>query len=71
MVGVDGAGSATITAFPTYLMVTMGLGVPVVVELTTPLRVAPARPGRVAGPAHQEAERGAIGPTTGSGACKR
>ena len=32
-----GAGAATVSAFPTYLMVTMGRGEPAIVELTTAL----------------------------------
>ena len=41
MASAYGAGSATISAFPTYLMVTMGRGEPATVELTTSLGESP------------------------------
>ena len=36
-----GAGAATVSAFPTFLMVTMGRGEPAIVELTSGLAAAP------------------------------
>ena len=36
-----GASSARISAFPTYMMVTMGRGEPVTLELTTSLAASP------------------------------
>ena len=39
--GAYGAGAATITAFPTYLMVTMGRGEPAAIEMTTALTASP------------------------------
>ena len=41
MAAAYGARAATVSAFPTYLMVTMGRGEPAVVELTASLGASP------------------------------
>ena len=58
-----GARAATITAFPTYLMVTMGRGEPATIELTTALIGSP-RLDQVASLDRllQQAERGGMSP---------
>ena len=66
MASAYGAGSATISAFPTYLMVTMGRGEPATVELTTSLGDSP-RLDQISALDRllQEAERGAVRPSDG------
>ena len=66
MAAAYGASAATVSAFPTYLMVTMGRGEPAVVELTTSLGGSP-RLDQIAALDHllQDAERGAVGPSDG------
>src|SRR3954469_411087 len=66
MAAAYGARSATVSAFPTYLMVTMGRGEPAVVELTTTLGGAP-RLDQIAALDRllQEAERATVDPTDG------
>jgi uncharacterized membrane protein YjjP (DUF1212 family) len=61
-----GAQAATVSAFPTYLMVTMGRGAPAAVEVTTPLASSP-RLDQIAALERllQDAERGAVRPTDG------
>ena len=61
-----GARNATVSAFPTYLMVTMGRGEPAVVEITTPLSSSP-RLDQIAALdlLVRDAERGAVHPTDG------
>ena len=61
-----GARTATVSAFPTYLMVTMGRGEPAAVEITTPLSSSP-RLDQIAALERllQDAERGAVRPTDG------
>jgi uncharacterized membrane protein YjjP (DUF1212 family) len=61
-----GVDAATVSAFPTYLMVTMGHGAPATVALTTPLGGAPrldqiSAIDRLLG----EAERGGVDPADG------
>ena len=66
MAAAYGAQAATISAFPTYLMVTMGRGEPAAVELTTSLG-ASLRLDQIAALDHllQDAERGAVRPADG------
>ena len=66
MAAAYGARAATVSAFPTYLMVTMGRGEPAAVELTTPLASSP-RLDQIAALDHllQDAERGAVRPADG------
>ncbi len=66
MAAAYGARAATISAFPTYLMVTMGRGEPAVVEITASLGGSP-RLDQIAALDHllQDAERGAVRPTEG------
>ena len=66
MAAAYGARAATISAFPTYLMVTMGRGEPAAVELTTSLGGSP-RLDQIAALDHllQDAERGAVRPADG------
>ena len=66
MAAAYGAPAATVSAFPTYLMVTMGRGEPAVVEITTPLASSP-RLDQIAALDHllHDAERGAVHPTDG------
>jgi uncharacterized membrane protein YjjP (DUF1212 family) len=66
MAGAYGARAATISAFPTYLMVTMGRGQPAAVELTTSLGASP-RLDQIAALDRLllDAERGAVPPTDG------
>jgi uncharacterized membrane protein YjjP (DUF1212 family) len=66
MAAAYGAKAATVSAFPTYLMVTMGRGEPAVVELTASLGGAP-RLDQVAALDRllHDAERGAVHPTEG------
>ena len=61
-----GADAATVSAFPTYLMVTMGHGAPATVALTTPLGGAP-RLDQVSAIDRllDEAERGDVRPADG------
>jgi uncharacterized membrane protein YjjP (DUF1212 family) len=61
-----GARGATVSAFPTYIMVTMGRGAPAAVELTTPLSSSP-RLDQIAAVDRllQDADRGAARPTDG------
>ena len=61
-----GARAATISAFPTYLMVTMGRGEPATIELTTALIGSP-RLDQVASLDRllQQAERGGMSPAEG------
>ena len=61
-----GARAATISAFPTYLMVTMGRGEPATIELTTALTGSP-RLDQVASLDRllQQAERGGMSPAEG------
>ena len=61
MAAAYGASAATVSAFPTYLMVTMGRGEPAVVELTASLGGSP-RLDQIAALDHllQDAERGAV-----------
>jgi uncharacterized membrane protein YjjP (DUF1212 family) len=61
-----GARAATVSAFPTYLMVTMGRGEPAAIGLTTALGASP-RLDQIASLDRllQEAERGGIRPTEG------
>jgi uncharacterized membrane protein YjjP (DUF1212 family) len=61
-----GARSASVSAFPTYLMVTMGRGAPATVEVTTSLAGSP-RLDQISALDRllQDAERGAISPTDG------
>jgi uncharacterized membrane protein YjjP (DUF1212 family) len=57
---------ATVSAFPTYLMVAMGRGEPTIVELTAPL-AGPPRLDQIAAVDRllEEAERGAVRPADG------
>src|SRR5688500_13164975 len=66
MAAAYGASAATVSAFPTYLMVTMGRGEPAVVELTASLGGSP-RLDQIAALDHllQDAERGAVRPSDG------
>ena len=66
MTAAYGARGATISAFPTYLMVTMGRGEPAAVELTTSLGGAP-RLDQIAALDRlvQDAERGTVPPAVG------
>ena len=66
MAAAYGARTATVSAFPTYLMVTMGRGEPAAVEVTTSLSSSP-RLDQIAALDHllQDAERGAVRPTDG------
>ena len=66
MAAAYGARSATVSAFPTYLMVTMGRGEPAVVELTASLGGSP-RLDQVAALDHllDDAERGVVPPADG------
>ena len=66
MAAAYGARAATISAFPTYLMVTMGRGEPAAVELTTSLGGS-LRLDQIAALDHllQDAERGAVRPADG------
>ena len=61
-----GASAATVSAFPTYLMVTMGRGEPAAVEITTPLSSSP-RLDQIAALERllHDAERGAVRPDGG------
>ncbi len=61
-----GARGATVSAFPTYLMVTMGHGEPAAVEVTASLSSSP-RLDQIAALDHllQDAERGEIRPADG------
>jgi uncharacterized membrane protein YjjP (DUF1212 family) len=61
-----GALATTVSAFPTYLMVTMGRGAPATVEVTTPLASSP-RLDQIAALDHllQDAERGVVPPADG------
>jgi uncharacterized membrane protein YjjP (DUF1212 family) len=64
--GAYGASSVRISAFPTYMMVTMGVAEPATLELTSSLAPSPrldqiAALHRLA----QQAERGAVAPTEG------
>jgi uncharacterized membrane protein YjjP (DUF1212 family) len=61
-----GADSARISAFPTYMMVTMGRGTPATVELTVPLSSSP-RLDQIAAldDLVDRAEHGAIAPSKG------
>ena len=64
--GAYGARAATVSAFPTYLMVTMGRGEPSAIELTTALTGSP-RLDQVAAldVLLQQAEQGGIRPAEG------
>ena len=66
MAAAYGARTATVSAFPTYLMVTMGRGEPAAVEVTTSLAGSP-RLDQIAALDRllQDAERGAVSPTDG------
>ena len=66
MAAAYGAHAATVSAFPTYLMVTMGRGEPAAVELTTSLGGSP-RLDQVAALDRllQDAERAAVCPADG------
>ena len=66
MAAAYGARAATVSAFPTYLMVTMGRGEPAVVELTASLGGSP-RLDQVAALDHllHDAERGIVPPADG------
>ena len=66
MAAAYGARTATVSAFPTYLMVTMGRGEPAVVEVTTSLSSSP-RLDQIAALDRllHDAERGAVRPTDG------
>ena len=66
MAAAYGAPAATVSAFPTYLMVTMGRGEPAAVELTTSLGSSP-RLDQIAALDRllQEAERGVVRPADG------
>jgi uncharacterized membrane protein YjjP (DUF1212 family) len=57
---------ATVSAFPTYLMVAMGRGEPTMVELTAPL-AGPPRLDQIAAVDRllEQAERGAVRPADG------
>jgi uncharacterized membrane protein YjjP (DUF1212 family) len=61
-----GARAATVSAFPTYLMVTMGRGEPAAVELTASLGGSP-RLDQIAALEHllKDAERGVVRPADG------
>jgi uncharacterized membrane protein YjjP (DUF1212 family) len=61
-----GADAATVSAFPTYLMVAMGRGEPTTVELTAPL-AGPPRLDQIAAVDRllEQAERGAVPPADG------
>ena len=66
MAAAYGARAATVSAFPTYLMVTMGRGEPAAVEVTTSLASSP-RLDQIAALDRllQDAERGAVRPADG------
>ena len=66
MAAAYGARAATVSAFPTYLMVTMGRGEPAAVELTTSLGGSP-RLDQIAALDRllQDAERAAVRPADG------
>ena len=70
--GAYGARSATVSAFPTYLMVSLGLGKPAAVELTTTLSESPQLDQIAAlDLLLTEAERAAIPHATGGTGCTR
>jgi uncharacterized membrane protein YjjP (DUF1212 family) len=66
MAAAYGAPAATVSAFPTYLMVTMGRGEPAAVEVTTPL-ASSLRLDQISALEQllQDAEHGAVDPTDG------